>query len=310
MKRISVAPSLEYIQPDPSKKSMNCSAILIKGSPKILIDGQMGSGKRGSRKTISLLEEEKPDKAFVSHYHLDHSFWGPLVAEHSKADLYIPRQEEGHLTDLECFLQKTAMDSGPNSPIDAWTHLLKDIIGYRELKDYGVYDGSLKLRSGGVTMQCIEAPGHSPGHMAFYFLEAKALFVVDIGIDRFGPWYGWPDADLCLMVESILRLRSLETNVILTSHSGILSSGLEEAWDGSLRALLTREREIREKLDKGTSRETIVDEGIYYKMRLPRSEPQRSFRMMWEGNIFDHHMALINNGSLAGSFPELRKIRI
>jgi len=308
--RTHIAPSLEYIQPDVSKKSMNCSAILVKGPLKILIDGQMGLGSKGKPKTISLLQTEKPDKAFISHYHLDHSAWGHLVAEHSKADLYIPRQEEERLTDLSCFLQKTAMDSGPNSPVDAWTHLLKDIIGYRELKDYRLYDGSMKLKSGGLTIQCVEAPGHSPGHMAFYFLEPKALFVVDLGIDRFGPWYGWPDADLALMVESMLRLRSIKTNVILTSHNGIISSGLNQAWEESLSALLTREKEIQKKLDKGKSRETIVAEGIYYKMRLPRSEPQRSFRMMWDGNIFDHHMALINNGSLAKCFPELKKIKL
>ena len=44
----------------------------------------------GIRETKELLIAERPDIAIITHYHLDHSTWGPLVLEYSNAELFIP----------------------------------------------------------------------------------------------------------------------------------------------------------------------------------------------------------------------------
>ena len=74
---------------------------------------------------------------------------------------------------------------------------------------------SVSVRS---SVDVIATPGHTPGHLAFFFREASLLFAGDYDLTRFGPWYG----DLFSSIEqtraSIDLLQKIPAGVVMTGH--------------------------------------------------------------------------------------------
>jgi len=256
----------------------------------------------GNDDTKEFLEIEKPDIAIMSHYHLDHSRWGSEILEYSGAELYVPAGEERHVSDLDFFISQTAL---PYGLADEWREFIVNVNCFKPVDRFTSYDSLTAFDIGRVVMECLDTPGHSPSHKSFYFPEEKILFTGDLGIDRFGPWYGWYDCNLKDFIDALLFLRSLDVDVILTSHGGIVDHNVREAFDRCLEFFFSRERMIREKLEKGKSRNEIIDEGICYMNKSKVREPLRMFLEMWDGITFDNHMKYIEEGSLADLFPEL-----
>ncbi len=297
MQRTKVADNIEYIEPTKSPFVNTSAGLIISSSPKMLIDTNL---ERNA--TIELLKTEKPDMAMITHYHIDHSLWGRLVLDHSAADFIIPEAEAGYLTDIDYFIGRCSRSYGH---ADEWKVLLRDVIGYRELDRYSTHADGTEFKTGGKTIQCIGTPGHSPGHTSFYIPEEKILFTGDMGIGRYGPWYGWEDCDLPDYVESILRLKSMDAAVLLTSHDGMVTSDIDRAWDACLGRLFERERFVQERLESGMTREQIAQEGIYVKNKSRIVEPMRRFLVIWDSIMVDHHVAMLHKGSLRKLFPEV-----
>ena len=297
MQRTKVADNIEYIEPGKTPFANTSAGLVISSSPKMLIDTNLER-----EATIELLKTEKPDMAMITHYHIDHSLWGRLVLEHCEADFFIPEAEVGYLTDLDYFIGHCGRSYGH---ADEWKVLLKDVIGYKELDRYSTYADGDEFKTGGVTIQCIGTPGHSPGHTSFYIPEEKILFAGDMGIDRYGPWYGWEDCSLTSYIESIQRLKSMDAAVLLTSHNGMVTSNIDEAWDACLRHFFERERFVEERLERGMTKEQIVEDGIYFKNKSKIVEPMRRLLVIWDSIMIDHHVAMLKKGSLQKLFPDL-----
>ncbi len=291
MKREAITDKIEYIEPQSMKNFTSCAGIIIRSGGTFLIDTNMGS-----EHTVDLLKEEQPEVAIISHYHLDHSTWGRDVIENSNARLLIPGGEEKYLTDLNFFLEMTA---GPFDLKDSWRAFTLDITNYRTIDDFLTYSDGEIFDFGGVEVRAVGSPGHSPSHSSFYFPEEKILFTGDLGIDRFGPWYGWIDCNLLQFAESLERLKGLDINLLLTSHGGIISDKIEETFDKLLCSIADRERSVVSRLDDGMSHEEVVFDGVFYgnKERVP--EPMRSFLYMWDHAMLDHHLEALEQGGVS-----------
>jgi glyoxylase-like metal-dependent hydrolase (beta-lactamase superfamily II) len=299
MKRTPVTDAITYLEPASMSNFQACAGLIVtSGGRKILIDTNLGPGA-----TADLIHAERPDAAIISHYHLDHATWGATLLNHSDATLYLPAAEARYLTDLDFFLQMTA---GPSGLIAPWRDFSINHTGYREIDRFETFQAGENFTAGRVRVACVGTPGHSPGHSAFYFPEDKILFTGDMGVDRFGPWYGWQDCDLKELLASILRLRGLNVNLLLTSHGGIIFRDINTAWDLALARVARREASIRERLDRGMDKTAIVAEGIFFPNKGAVREPMRSFLFMWDDMMFDHHQALLEEGGLGRFFPMLR----
>ena len=301
MRKTRLTDTITYLEPDSMKSFQACAGLIVEDAgQKLLIDTNMGPGE-----TAAMLEEERPDRAVISHYHLDHATWGATALEHSEAELFVPEREAAYLTDLAFFLEHTA---GPFGLAEPWREFSVNVTGYREIDRFTPYTETDRFNVGGTTIEVVGTPGHSPAHMAFRFPEEGILFTGDMGVDAFGPWYGWRDCDLKQLVASTLRLRGLSVNLMVTSHGGIIRSGFSRVWEENLLRLLERERAIYEKLERGMARTDIVEEGIFFRSKADVSEPLRSFLYMWDGAMFDHHRELIAEGGLLSFFPELSSL--
>lgn len=296
MKRTAVTDTLTYVEPDSMAGFSSCAGIIVQSKGKIFIDMNLGP-----EETPELVAREKPDAAIITHYHLDHSAWTRYVADHSHARILIPEKEEPYLISLDFIIDHTA---GPLGMAEKWKDFVANSLGYRPLTAYEKYSGKSSFHDLVPEMVILETPGHSPAHSSFYFPDEKILFSGDVGLDRFGPWYGWADCDIKKTVESLLRLDGLRVDLILTSHGGVIRK--KEAFLGCIRHILEREETILRRLDKGMNQKDIIQQGVFYPHKENVAEPMKSFLKMWDTAMFHHHEALIKEGGLIRFFPEIR----
>ena len=297
MKQTRITDKITYVEPDSMARFHSCAGIIVNSSRKIFID--MNLGPEDSK---ALLKKEQPHAALITHCHLDHSIWTQFVKKDSMTRVFIPECEADYLTDLDFVVEKTA---GPFGRSLEWKNFVVNKLGYKPLETYETYNS--KATEFPPEMVLVKTPGHSPGHTSFYFPLEKILFSGDMGLDRFGPWYGWQDCDIKKIIESILRLASLDVKMILTSHGGIIQGDIHQAWSNSMDHILKRETRIRQQLDKGLDPEKIIEEGVFFSRKKSVAPPMRSFLDMWDTAMFAHHLNLINQGGILSYFPELKK---
>ncbi len=300
MRRIHVTQNIEYLEPVGKRKLYACSGLALSGRLKIVIDTNPGRNT-----TRDFLKEFNPDIAIVSHYHPDHSSWCSYVQEHTKAQLMIPGAEEHYFRSLDYFVEHTVAGHARE---DMMRDFVQKHLDYREVETYATYESPCSFILGDVSLECIRTPGHSPGHTSFYFPAHKMLFACDMGTDRLGPWYGWRDCSIESTIDSIFSLRSLDINLLLTSHGGIITRDIKHCWDRALLHILDREHKIRQELDMGKTREEIIRKGVCYPKKERLKEPMKSLFTLWDSVMFDLHAGILQSTSLDSLFPELRII--
>jgi hydroxyacylglutathione hydrolase len=300
MKRVRITPNIEYIEPQGKRKLYACSGIALNGRVKVVIDTNPGRND-----TREFLKEFNPDIAIISHYHSDHASWGSQVLEHTHADLFIPHEEERYFRDFDHALN-SSMGGGEAAVV--MKDFARELLSHEPIDAYITYDSPCSFIFGDISLECIRSAGHSPGHTSFYLPEHKILFTSDMGIDRLGPWYGWRNCSIEDLVDSILSLRSLEVNLLLTSHGGIITRDIKERWDKALIHILDREQRIIQALEKGLSREEIISQGVCFPSKDKMGEPMKSFLTLWDSVMFDHHASILCSTKLTSLFPDLKTI--
>jgi len=297
LKRTKITDKITYVEPDTMANFTSCSGMIVQSKKKILIDTNMGP-----EDTPGLLEKERPDAAVITHYHLDHSIWTRHVDTHSNALVFIPEKEEPYLTSLDFVIEQTA---GPFGMAEKWKDFAANRHKYKPLKKYECYNEKTTFKDLAPEIILVQTPGHSPSHTSFYFPDEKILFSGDMGLDRFGPWYGWTDCNIKQIVESILRLDGMDVELILTSHGGMIKNKIPDEWAGAIHKILQREEKIVQKLEKGMQKNHIISQGVFFSNKDRVSEPMRSFLDMWDTAMYNHHESLISEGGLMKFFPEI-----
>jgi len=84
------------------------------------------------------------------------------------------------------------------------------------LEDNDIFDIGEQLK-----LKVLFTPGHTAGHCAFYEQNSKIAFLGDIDLTRH-PYYGNLDASLIDFEESIAKIKSLDVNIVVTGHKGII----------------------------------------------------------------------------------------
>ena len=299
MKRLKITEHIEYLRPENEIGRFLCSGMIIRGSAKVFFDTNFGEAK-----TNELLLSEKPDFALLSHYHLDHSLWGGFVQTASEAELFVPFGEEDYVAKPDYFLEKTG---GQLPGADLWKQFVLEHLKFKGFSEFRTYDESFSLDLKKTRMAFIPAPGHSPGHMTAYFPEEGILFTSDLGFGPLGPWYGFRDGDIYHYVESLLNLKAMKPKLLLTGHDGVFSKDIEGIFDRCIEAFFLREDMIREGLEKGRSRDSIAEEGIYFRNKQKAKGPLKDFLFDWDTVMFDLHKGVLNEGGLDSFFPGKRR---
>jgi ribonuclease/clavin/mitogillin len=233
---IELFPNIFYIPGENNSCFPYCACLYLKGRDmRVLIDVGMGAGHLAPAKKMGI------DILIITHCHIDHRLTRKEIPD---VPVWCHEAEAPFLYDRNNFynaigLNRSGLDLAvrPNFPHDIF-----------DIKvDQYLLDGQ-RIDLGGLRLEVIHTPGHSPGHLAFYIPEAEILFAADVDLTPFGPFYGHDFADIEEFLNSIERLRRLNAKIVATGHAGPFNNQVIEKFDAYADIVCRRDRLVLEQL--------------------------------------------------------------
>jgi glyoxylase-like metal-dependent hydrolase (beta-lactamase superfamily II) len=227
-----LSPEIILIRPQNSRQ-FTSNMLFFDDHVKLMVD--TGGFQHGSKRTARIRDffQIGPDDiVLLSHYHLDHTFGSYVFSENQKI---IHPSEEDPLKNIENFFRFGLGPKAETEDLELWKPSFINFLKQEGLTDWKdlAFDKvkpiatNSTLDLGTKTIELIHLPGHSPGHSGVYEPESAILFIGDIDVGlKFGPWYGWDNADLGLFRETVRKLKefieSHEISAVIPSHSSPL----------------------------------------------------------------------------------------
>jgi len=250
-----------FIRGQNNGKYPYCHSIYVEGAG-VLIDP--GS----DRKLLKHLRENQGVKViWLSHWHEDHMMHLDLFDD---LPIWISKEDAPPLSDIEVFLEWYGMENEDFR--NDWCVTLMEKFHLRPRKPARFISGGELIDLGNVTVEVISTPGHTPGHLSFFFKEPEALFMGDYDLTNFGPWYGDLFSSIEDTIASVERLKSIPAKVWFTSHeNGIFRDEPGKLWDDYLSVIKKREERLYDLLKKPrTMQEIVIERIVYRKEREPK----------------------------------------
>ena len=232
-------------------------------------------------------------EVWLSHWHEDH--WGHLDL-FDRLPLAMHRIDAPPMADLSTFFEWYGVGE---ELFDVWRPMVEDQFHFRpRTPDRFLEDGEIVRLGPDLSVEIIHSPGHTPGHLCFYFREIETLFLGDIDLTRFGPWYGDRDSDIAAIYRSVARLRRVPARQWICSHeAGFYRSDPGNRWDEYLAVIQRREDELCTLLASGPrTLEEIAAHWIVYGKRLEPVE----FYACGERNHMAKHLDRLMAAGIVG----------
>lgn len=254
--------SLWFLPGENSGKYPYCHSLYVEGAG-VIID----PASRRER-LAELRETHGVNTVWLSHWHEDHFMHLDLF---DYLPLCVSEKDAAPLSDLDVFLDSYGMDNSDERRY--WRNILIDQFHFQPRKPTRFLKGGETIQLGDMTVEVINTPGHTPGHLSFFFREPGVLFMGDYDLTRFGPWYGDVYSSIEETIRSMERLRRIPAKVWLTSHEiGIFMDEPGEIWDQYLSVIAGREKKLLDLLARPRTLEEIVGAWIIYgKPREPKA---------------------------------------
>jgi glyoxylase-like metal-dependent hydrolase (beta-lactamase superfamily II) len=154
------------------------------------------------------------DRVLNSHCHEDH-----VAGNHLFPD--VPwHVHEADLPGLQSFAGFLAIFGYDDADVAAgWAKAVRERFHYQERPDALPFrDGDVFELGGGVRVRVIHTPGHTRGHCALLVEPDSVLYLGDIDLSSFGPYYGDAWSDLEDFERSLARVRGIEARHYATFH--------------------------------------------------------------------------------------------
>jgi hydroxyacylglutathione hydrolase len=198
---------------------------------------------------------------FLSHFHEDHQKYNYLFPE---TRFYGPLLEAEAFTSIAAIFRFMGL-TGPHFQ-DYWRRTLIQDFHFRPLADFTPYLPGQLFQLGEVILEIIPAPGHTPGHSCFHFPRQQLLFLADVDLTPFGPWYGDATSNLEAFAATLEALKHLEARTYITAHEQGLFT--REEFQAGLTAfhhkIALREIRLLEALATPQSLDRLVAQHLIY----------------------------------------------
>jgi len=263
----------------------NCHSIYVEGDG-VLID----PGSNRERLT-QLRETPGVREVWLTHWHEDHLMHLDLFDD---LPLRISSPDAPPLADLDVFMDAYGMDIEEER--EYWRVTLKEEFHYRSRQPARFLNGGEVIRLNSGDVEIISTPGHTPGHLSFFFQTQRILLLGDYDLSRFGPWYGDRESSIQKTIRSVNRLKEVPASTWLTSHEqGVFEENPGERWDQYVGVIYERERKLLDRLQSPRTLQEIVASWIIY--GRPR-EPKAFFEFGERAHMKKHLEKLMNEGKV------------
>jgi len=278
MRFVKITEKVLFIEAEGRGRYPYANSILIDDDVRALIDTGMGR-----HLAMETAKDKKIDLVINSHGHEDHIagnnvFKNAKICSH-KLDAPVIRSVD-KLKELY-----GSAETGAKRFIDS---LLEEQFELRDSRVDLEFEDGYVFDVGATRLEVLHTPGHSRGHCCFSIPSEGLVFLADLDLTSFGPWYGCLDSDIGQFIESIERVRDLQFEVAVTSHKGIVRGRktLEERLSGYLNRISEREERLLEFLTQERSMDEIINRAIIYGRF---AEPEAVFRL-FERTMVEKHL--------------------
>ncbi len=246
--------NIEFIPGQNGGRYPFSNSIFIDDGEKALIDA--GSDK-------AFLKTIAPQIKWLinSHYHEDHIGFNYLFPE---AQLLVHQEDAPCFKSIDNFLSHYGL-TGTEYEKD-WRDIILNQYKYHERESVFELNDGDTLRFGRTVMEVIHTPGHTSGHCSFWFPDEGVLFLSDLDMTDFGPWYGDRVADIDQTIASVAKLLKIPAQYYITSHEkGIMTGSIEGLADAYLDVIRQRDERLRAFIGKKPrTQKEIIDEWLMY----------------------------------------------
>ncbi|MFX1403217.1 MAG: MBL fold metallo-hydrolase [Promethearchaeota archaeon] len=248
-------------------------SLLITADETVLIDTGCGISR-----LKELIEAFEIDYIINSHTHPDHSAGNWLFQDRR---IFVPQEAFSTSGDLMGLSKRFAGDV--LAPI--WRQFAQTQMGFQNCRPTHSYNGSSEFRIDEIVLTPIYTPGHTMDHYCFYYAPKRILFSFDYDLTSF-PWYGHVESSLSEFRQSIAQLKALPTNMIVSSHRGIITNKIKSEWKAYSQNLDERSQRILDLLTAPKTLDELVEEKPIYR-KFPYQEPLLRY---WEKIMIQLHL--------------------
>jgi glyoxylase-like metal-dependent hydrolase (beta-lactamase superfamily II) len=250
---IEIAPDVFYIHGQNKSRFPYCACLYVKGKDtRVLIDAGMGHQNIAPAKKLGI------DLLILTHCHIDHRLTRPAIID---VPVWCHASEDSFLKNNDLFF--TAMGL-KRSGLDFARHFNFDPGTFDITPTHRLVDGE-RIELGGLTLETIHTPGHTPGHLAFFIPERNLLFTGDIDLTSFGPFYGHDFADIGDFVLSIDKLKLFDAKIAVSGHAGPFNGDLAARFEQYKQVIFNRDHVLLETLVRPKSLDDFKGANLFYK---------------------------------------------
>ncbi|MGI6469356.1 MAG: MBL fold metallo-hydrolase [Syntrophomonadaceae bacterium] len=277
---VKITDHIGFIEAPNKARFPYCHCLLIDDEMRVLMDTSCGDEK------LRELMQSPIDIIVNTHFHEDHILGNYRFPD---AEVWIHTLDAPGARTLNGFKEYYGFSEFNGDAIGQAFIESIDLHAspvHREFVDREVLDfGRTKL-------QVIHTPGHTPGHCAFYEEENGLLFLGDIDLSRFGPWYAHRCSDIDDFIESIRCCAEIDPRIVVSSHKGIITDNILERLKAYEEVIYRKEEEIIEALKVPSTAEELAAQQIIYGKKHTLDEFMMWFEKM---SVLQHLQRLVKN---------------
>ncbi len=272
-----------------------CNTLFIQDQRTLLVDPACEE-----QPLRALAAEEKIDLLFNTHYHPDHIRYNALF---ESVEFW------AHSADAPCFRSLDSMAEWVGVKgtkyEKGWKASLIKTFGFQEREKVKELEDGTNLSLGRVTVQFLHFPGHTPGLTGFLLPELDILFLADMELSPFGPWYHNQKASIQRVIDSVEKIRGIRADYYIPSHGKEIFRGdIGPRLDRYLENIYSRERKILEALSFPRTLDELTSLSLISGFRLSR-------RLVWylfERNMVEKHLdRLLAQGKISQRGEKYRR---
>ncbi len=201
------------------------------------------------------------DRVVNSHCHEDHVAGNFLFPD---ASVHLHEADLPGIRSLDAMMEIFGL---PPEFEAAWRRVVVERFHFEPRPDAQPYRDGDVFDLGGARVHAIHSPGHTRGHCVLYVEPDDVLFLGDIDLSSFGPYYGDAWSDLPDFERSLRRVREIEARYYATFHHvGVLRRpAFLERLDRFEAVIASRESRLLEFLREPRSLDEIAEHRFVFR---------------------------------------------
>ncbi len=140
-------------------------SLYIEADTKVLIDAASDD-----KRLTELHDGPGVDAVWLTHWHEDHFKYLYLFDDR---ELWISEKDAAPLSCLDAFFDAYGMNAQERQ---AWVPIMEKAFRFKPRKPQRAFNGKTIIDLGGITVEAIPTPGHTPGHCALFFRNRGFFF--------------------------------------------------------------------------------------------------------------------------------------